>query len=151
MSWRKSEDSFVTVYVACIFFSLSVWWKADNVRESEAASSAEPPAHPQTGVCEPSYHGNRVPATLQGAAGGAAVGFLQQLLSGQDSECEVRRWAGYMEVPAGRHKVGHPSVSVEFMPLKLVSPPHRWTLKMKPESNSLNFWVSARMSWRGRC
>lgn len=80
---------------------LSVWWEADNLWESKAASSAEPPARPQTSVCEPGYHGDRVPPALQGAAGGAAVGFLQQLLPGQDSERQVRRWAGHMEVPSG--------------------------------------------------
>lgn len=80
---------------------VSVWWEADNLWESQDTSSAEPPAHPQTSVCEPGHHRDRVPPTLQGAAGGAAVRFLQQLLSGQDSKRQVRRWAGHMEVPSG--------------------------------------------------
>lgn len=107
---RRGEDSFGTFNVTCIFFSLSVWWKADNIWQSQADSSAEPPARPQTSVCEPGYHGNRVLAALQGAAGGTTVRLLQQLLPGQDSERQVRRWAGHMEVPAGRH-AGIKSVS----------------------------------------
>lgn len=94
-------DSFFS-YLINLFFVSSVWWKADNLRESKATSDAEPSSCPQASVCEPGYHGDRVPPALQGAAGGAAVGFFQQLLPGQDSERQIRCRTRYMEVPFGK-------------------------------------------------
>lgn len=110
---------FMTDVLLLVFFP-SVWWKADNLWESQAASSAEPPARPQTSVCEPGYHRDRAPPALQGAAGGAAVRLLQQLLPGQDSECQVRRWAGHLEVPSGRRIISSLSVSVVLLYFELI-------------------------------
>lgn len=109
-----------------VCFLFPVWWKAGNLWESQATSSAEPPASRQASVCEPGYHGDRVPPALQGAAGSPAVGLLQQLLPGQNSERQVRCWAGHMEVPSGGlsclHDIWHniKSVIVVLLYFKLI-------------------------------
>lgn len=127
-TWKKCENiqgrriRFGFRYTPCFFIVLnlfflffccffSVWWKADNLWEFKDSSGAKPPACPQTSVCEPGYHRDRVPPALQGTSGGAEVGFLQQLLPGQDSERHIGCRTRHMEIPSGmsllmfRHKL----------------------------------------------